>query len=54
MRATDAYEAAREKVRRFIGAAHTREVVFTRGTTESINLVARATAAGTSGRATRS
>ena len=40
MRATDAYEAAREKVRRFIGAAHTREVVFTRGTTESINLVA--------------
>ena len=40
MRATDAYEAAREKVRRFIGAAHTREIVFTRGTTESINLVA--------------
>jgi cysteine desulfurase/selenocysteine lyase len=40
MRATDAYEAAREKVRRFLGAAHTREIVFTRGTTESINLVA--------------
>ena len=40
MRSTDAYEAARDKVRRFIGAAHTREIVFTRGTTESINLVA--------------
>ena len=40
MRATDAYEAAREKARRFVGAAHTREIVFTRGTTESINLVA--------------
>jgi cysteine desulfurase / selenocysteine lyase len=40
MRATDAYEAAREKVRRFIGAGHCREIVFTRGTTESINLVA--------------
>jgi len=40
MRSTDAYEAAREKVRAFIGAAHCREIVFTRGTTESINLVA--------------
>jgi len=40
MRATDAYEAARAAVRRFVGAAHTREIVFTRGTTESINLVA--------------
>jgi cysteine desulfurase/selenocysteine lyase len=40
MRATDAYEAARDKVRRFLGAGHTREIVFTRGTTESINLVA--------------
>jgi cysteine desulfurase/selenocysteine lyase len=40
MRSTDAYEAARETVRRFIGAAHCREIVFTRGTTESINLVA--------------
>jgi cysteine desulfurase / selenocysteine lyase len=40
MRSTDAYEAAREKVRAFIGAGHCREVVFTRGTTESINLVA--------------
>ena len=40
MRSTDAYEAAREKVRLFIGAGHCREVIFTRGTTESINLVA--------------
>lgn len=39
-RATDAYEGAREKVRQFIGAASTREIVFTRGTTEAINLVA--------------
>lgn len=39
-RASDAYEGAREKVRRFINAASTREIVFTRGTTEAINLVA--------------
>jgi cysteine desulfurase / selenocysteine lyase len=39
--ATAAYEGAREKVRAFIGAADTREVIFTRGTTESINLVAQ-------------
>ena len=39
-RATDAYEAAREKVRRFINAASTKEIVFVRGTTEAINLVA--------------
>ncbi|MCU0475486.1 MAG: cysteine desulfurase [Anaerolineae bacterium] len=38
--ATEAYEAARRKVARFINAASRREVVFTRGTTESINLVA--------------
>ena len=38
--ATDLHEAAREKVRSFIHAAKTEEVVFTRGTTESINLVA--------------
>jgi cysteine desulfurase/selenocysteine lyase len=38
--ATAAYEAARDKVRRFIGAAKASEIVFTRGTTESINLVA--------------
>lgn len=40
VRATEMYEAAREKVARFINAAHTHEVIFTRGTTESINLVA--------------
>jgi len=41
-RATIAYEEAREKVARFIGAADPAEVVWTRGTTESINLVAHA------------
>jgi len=40
-RATQAYEAAREKVRRFIHAASAREIVFVRGTTEAINLVAQ-------------
>lgn len=39
--ATDLHEAAREKVRAFIHAAKTSEVIFTRGTTESINLVAQ-------------
>ena len=38
--ATDLHEAARERVRQFINAAKTEEVVFTRGTTEAINLVA--------------
>ncbi len=38
--ATAAYEAAREKVRGFINAAHVSEVVFTKGATEAINLVA--------------
>jgi len=38
--ATDLHEAARETVRRFLGARSTSEIVFTRGTTESINLVA--------------
>lgn len=38
--ATDLHEAAREKVRQFINAAKTEEIVFTRGTTEAINLVA--------------
>lgn len=37
--ATAAYEGAREKVAKFIGAKHSSEIVFTRGTTESINLV---------------
>jgi cysteine desulfurase / selenocysteine lyase len=41
-RATDAFEAARERVRRFLNARSAREIVFTRGTTESINLVANA------------
>jgi cysteine desulfurase/selenocysteine lyase len=40
--ATDAWEAARETLRRHLGAAHHEEVVFTRGTTEGINLVAAA------------
>jgi len=39
-RATTDFEAARESVRRFINAASTREIVFVRGTTEAINLVA--------------
>lgn len=38
--ATEAHEAARETVRKFINAKHSREIVFTRGTTEAINLVA--------------
>lgn len=38
--ATDLHEQARERVRRFIGAASANEIVFTRGTTESLNLVA--------------
>ncbi len=39
-RATDAYEGARAKVARYLGAAQPEEIVFTRGTTEGINLVA--------------
>jgi cysteine desulfurase/selenocysteine lyase len=39
-RATRDYEAARDKVQRFLGAAHREEIIFTRGTTEAINLVA--------------
>ncbi len=38
--ATDLHEAAREKVRMFINARKTEEIIFTRGTTEAINLVA--------------
>ena len=38
--ATDHYEATREKVRAFINAASTKEIIYTRGTTEGINLVA--------------
>src|SRR5436190_3849051 len=40
-RATLAYENAREQVQRFLNASDSREIVFTRGTTEAINLVAR-------------
>ena len=40
VRATDAFEEARSKVAHYINAANTYEVIFTRGTTESINLVA--------------
>jgi cysteine desulfurase/selenocysteine lyase len=39
--ATDAYDAARERVRRFLNAADAREIIFVRGATEGINLVAR-------------
>ncbi len=41
-RATDAYENARAKVARYLGAASADEIIFTRGTTEGINLVAQA------------
>jgi cysteine desulfurase/selenocysteine lyase len=40
-RATDAYESAREKVRRFLNASSTREIIFVRGATEGINLIAQ-------------
>jgi len=39
-RATDAYETGRKKVQRFVNAAESREIIFVRGTTEAINLVA--------------
>ena len=38
--ATDAYEGARERMASFLGASDSREIIFTRGTTEAINLVA--------------
>nr|WP_046286245.1 family 2A encapsulin nanocompartment cargo protein cysteine desulfurase [Mycobacterium sp. UM_NZ2] len=41
-RATDAYEDARDTVRRFLGAPRSEDIVFVRGTTEAINLVAYA------------
>jgi len=40
-RATEAFEGARTKLQRFINAASSREIIFTRGTTEAINLVAQ-------------
>ncbi|MDV2887957.1 aminotransferase class V-fold PLP-dependent enzyme, partial [Alkalihalophilus pseudofirmus] len=46
-RATDAYEGAREKVRKFINAKSIQEVIFTRGTTTSLNTVAASYAAAT-------
>src|SRR5919198_5045499 len=39
-RATEAYEEARERVRRFFNASNAREIIFTRNATEGINLVA--------------
>ncbi|OFX21738.1 MAG: cysteine sulfinate desulfinase [Anaeromyxobacter sp. RBG_16_69_14] len=39
-RATEAYEGARERVRKFLNARHASEIVFVRGTTEALNLVA--------------
>jgi len=40
-RSTDAYEGAREKTRRFLNAASAKEIIFVRGTTEGINLIAQ-------------
>jgi SufS family cysteine desulfurase len=40
-RATDSYEGSREKVRQFIGAGDSKEIIFVRGATEAINLVAQ-------------
>jgi cysteine desulfurase/selenocysteine lyase len=45
--ATSAFEGARERVRRFLNAQSAREIVFTRGTTEAINLVAQSWARST-------
>ena len=52
--ATEAYEAARESVRRFLNAASSDEIVFTRSATEAINWSPPASASSTSARATRS
>jgi cysteine desulfurase/selenocysteine lyase len=41
VQATDAYDASREKARAFVNAARTQEIVFVRGTTEAVNLVAQ-------------
>ncbi|KAF3977295.1 MAG: cysteine desulfurase [Methylococcales symbiont of Iophon sp. n. MRB-2018] len=41
VRATDRYEGAREKVKNFINAASTKEIIFVKGTTEAINLIAQ-------------
>jgi cysteine desulfurase / selenocysteine lyase len=50
-RATDAFEQAREGLKRFIGAGPAHELVFTSGTTEALNLVAHGLSDGGSGRA---
>ncbi|HEX7787041.1 MAG TPA: aminotransferase class V-fold PLP-dependent enzyme, partial [Methylomirabilota bacterium] len=49
-RATLAYEGARDRVQRFLNAAHRREIVFVRGATEGINLVAQSYGRGAVGR----
>jgi SufS family cysteine desulfurase len=41
VRSTDLFEGAREKVRKFLGASSAKEIIFVRGTTEGINLVAQ-------------
>src|SRR5436305_14557229 len=51
-RATEAYERSRQRVAAYLGAASAEEIVFTRGTTESINLVAQAWAENSRERAT--
>ena len=53
-RATDAYEGARETVRRFLNAPSADEIVFLRGTTEAINLVAHSWGRQNVGKGTRS
>lgn len=50
-RATDAFENAREAVKRFVGATQAHELVFTSGTTEALNLVAQGLSQGLDGRA---
>jgi cysteine desulfurase/selenocysteine lyase len=50
-RATDAFENAREAVKRFVGASPAHELVFTSGTTEALNLVAQGLTQGLDGRA---
>ena len=40
-RSTDAFEAVREKVQQFLGAASTKEIIFVRGTTEGVNLISQ-------------
>ncbi|MBK9573557.1 MAG: SufS family cysteine desulfurase [Rhodoferax sp.] len=50
-RATDAFEAARTSVKRFVGAGEEHELVFTSGTTEALNLVAQGLSHGLDGRA---